>query len=372
VSCLRRSWLLDELSAVLDYTCRDPDRLLELLALPDDALMDALAGRRRAEIASRYERFDGEHLDRPEHVEPICRHDARYPRALRETTAPSALHVAGGADRLARLTSDPVVAILGTSRATDYGVEIAKGLARGLAASGVSVASTLADGIAVAAQAGALEAEGRTVVAMSGGADVCAPAKRRSLYERVKSSGCAIAEMPCGSRAGRWGSSAAERIAVLLADLTVVVEADDTSRELTGAHLACSTGRPVAAIPGRVTSAASRGTHALLIAGAQLVRGPADVLELLYEAAAGNRAPEHSEQAKLEPRLRSTLESVGAGSDTPGRLIGDGADAGDVLLALSELELMGLLTRGDGGRYVPREPLPTHSVRYRMQRQMEP
>jgi DNA processing protein len=356
---------------VLDCAGRDAGRLLELLALPDDALMDALAGRRRAELASHYERFCGEQLYRLEHVQAICRHDAGYPRALRETTAPSALHVAGGAERLAQLTSGPVVAMLGTSRATDYGVEISKGLARGLAASGVTVTSTLADGIAAAAQAGALEAEGGTVVAMSGGADVCRPAKRRSLYERVKSSGCAIAELPCGARAGRWGGLAAERIAVSLADLTVVVEADDTSRELAGANLAHSSGRPVAAIPGRVTSRASRGAHALLIAGAQLVRGPADVLELLYEAGAGGRAPAHSERVELEPRLRATLESVGAGSDTPGSLIGDGADAGDVLLALSELELMGLLTRGDGGRYVPREPLPTRSVRYRQRRQME-
>jgi hypothetical protein len=48
---------------------------------------------------------------------------------------------------------------------------------------------------------------------------------------------------------------------------------------------------------------------------------------------------------------------VGAGRDTPGRLAGAGVDPGEAMLALSELELMGLLGRGDGGRYVPRESL---------------
>jgi len=57
----------------------------------------------------------------------------------------------------------------------------------------------------------------------------------------------------------------------------------------------------------------------------------------------------------LEPRLQATLDLVGAGHDTPEKLIGEGGESGEMLLALSELELLGLLARGDGGRYVPRE-----------------
>jgi len=63
------------------------------------------------------------------------------------------------------------------------------------------------------------------------------------------------------------------------------------------------------------------------------------------------------EPAKLEPRLRSTLERVGAGRDTPGKLVCEREDPGETMQALAELELMGLLGRGDGGRYVPRESL---------------
>jgi hypothetical protein len=59
------------------------------------------------------------------------------------------------------------------------------------------------------------------------------------------------------------------------------------------------------------------------------------------------------QETELEPRLKAMLERVGAGQDTPAKLTANGEDADDLLLALSELELMGLLTRGDGGRYVP-------------------
>jgi hypothetical protein len=61
--------------------------------------------------------------------------------------------------------------------------------------------------------------------------------------------------------------------------------------------------------------------------------------------------------AGLDPLLRDVLERVGAGEDTPGRLLGAHTDADELLRTLGELELMGLLERGDGGRYVAADPL---------------
>jgi DNA processing protein len=264
------------------------------------------------------------------------------------------LNVAGGTRRLGDLMTAPTAAIVGSVRATDYGMEMAKSLARGLAASGVTIISELADGIAVAAQAGALEVAGGTVAVMPGGLDVACPAKRRSLYERVRHRGCAVAELPCGCTPRRWGQIAGERILARLARLTVVVEAHDTPGELAGARIAKALGSVVAAVPGRVTSPASGGPHTLLMGGAHLVRGPADALELLCGPDAPTPPPP-APQAELEPRLKAMFDRVGAGRDTPERLTNDGQDAGEVLLALSELELMGLLARGDGGRYVPRD-----------------
>jgi DNA processing protein len=363
IECLRRSWLLAVLGPALDYRCRGAGELVEVLALADAQLLRALGGRRTEELSERYARFSPELVPAAEGTSALCRHDRSFPDKLDGEAGPRMLHLAGTVERFAELTAAPVVAIAGCSRSTDYGMETAKSIARGLAASGVTVASALTDGIAVAAHAGALELGAPTVAVMGGGLDVACPARRRSLYARVRRLGSAAAEIPCGWPGRRWGQLASERILAGLAQLTVVVEAADGPRELAVARLALRHGRPVAAVPGRVTSPVSRGTHALLIGGAHLVRDASDVLDLLYHTGARDETPGSAgpysgrSQIKLGARLTATLERVGAGEDTPEQLTGASEDPEQVLLALSELELLGLLARGDGGRYVPRDPL---------------
>ncbi|MCW3018882.1 MAG: protecting protein DprA, partial [Solirubrobacterales bacterium] len=361
--CLRRSWLLSSLSGPIEYCARDRARLLELLALPDAQLLEALAGTHAAELRARYERFRADELPHDPQLRSICRHGRGYPRALDGPAAPPMLHVAGGTARLAKLTAAPMVSILGSRAASDYGIQMARGLARGLAASGVTVAASLTDGIAVAAHAGALDAGGGSVAVMGGGLGVSCPPRRRSLYDRVTRQGCAVSELPHDCAGRRWGQLASERILAELPRVAVVVEADAKPGELAPARNAQALGRTVAAVPGRVTSPLSRGTNALLIGGASLVRGPGDVLDLLCAAGATQpreriSAPGGATSRKdLRPGLRAVLERVGAGCDTPDELARAGVELSAALLALSELELTGLLVRGDGGRYLPRNPL---------------
>jgi DNA processing protein len=363
--CLRRSWLLGELSAMLDHNCRADGRLIDLLALEDGELLQALAGRRRSELSRRYAQFRASEVARLDGAEGLCCDDERYPPGLARPEAPRMLHLTGGVERLHELTAGPVVAILGSRPASDYGVEMAGSLARGLTASGVTVASDLADAIASAAQAGVLEADGASLVVLGDGLDIPIPARRRALLERLKLRGCAVSELSCGVRTRIWGAAAAKRTLAAMAGVTVLVEAEDSPRALLGARFAQALGGTVGVVPGRVTSPVSRGTHVLLREGAQLVRDAADVLDLLYVADGREptRPPLASPLAGLEPRLLRTLERVGAGLDTPGKLLGAGKDAGEVLQALGELESIGLLARGDGGRYVPRGPLPRRAVR---------
>ncbi|HTD08800.1 MAG TPA: DNA-processing protein DprA [Solirubrobacteraceae bacterium] len=361
--CLRRSWLLGQLSGPLDYCARDRTRLIDLLALADDELLQAVAGRRAGELADRYKRFQVDEHEQARHAR-ICRHRNGYPRGLCAAMAPPLLEVAGGVERLAKLAAAPVVAIVGSRAPSDYGMETARTLARGLTASGVTVSACLSDGIAVAAHAGALDTYGESIAVMGGGLDVSCPARRRSLYERVKSAGCAVSELQHDCSGRRWGQLAAERIVVGLAQLTVLVEADHTPGELAAAHITQTLGRPLGVIPGRVSSPLSAGPHALLRAGAELICGPSDVLELLHlpdDRPADARPPQQPMDATvtsgLPPELKETLARVGGGCDTPEKLMSLGRDPERVLLALSELELLGLIGRGDGGRYLPRQPL---------------
>jgi DNA processing protein len=367
--CLRRSWLLAELSPILDLNCRADGRLYELLALGDIELIQALGGRRRAELRRRYASFHEDRLPGVREVSELCMHDGRYPRELVSAGVCPMLHVAGGLEGLHELTGRPVVAIVGTRRPSDYGRAVAGDLARGLSASGVTVAALQQDGVAFAALTGAVGGGGGTLSVAGNGLDIATAAGRRSVGEQLRHGGCALSELPRGVSGRRWGVVSAERVLAALAAVTLVVEAHDRPRELAAARVARSLDRMLAAVPGRVTSSASSGCHALLRDGAQLVSGAGDVLELLYEA--DRPAPRQatgttgaSAAADLEPRLRAMLERVGAGADTPGRLAGEEEDLGEVLRALSELELLGLLSRGDGGRYVVRASVQGQVVRY--------
>ncbi len=371
------------LSVRLNCRSRDETRLLELLELEDDDLIDAVGGRRRREIRQAWKRFEPEAREHGQWIETMCRHSAGYPRALRnQAGGPHMLYVRGGAGRLANLTAKPAVAIVGGAKPTDYGMEMARSLARSLGASGVTIISTLAGGIAAAALAGAQEVDGPVLAVVTGGLDAGVPANRRTAIEKLVGHGCAISELACEEPKSRWAVTAGRRAVAGLAQLTIVVEAGDAPADTIAARIARQLGRTVAAMPGRVSSPASVGTNLMLREGAPLVRDGADALELLsglgVEARGGWRprsdgsgadctgriqpsgdkqCMEDSGAHELEPRLRAILERVGAGRDTPGKLTGPGDDAGEIMLALAELEVMGLLGRGDGGRYVPRESL---------------
>jgi DNA processing protein len=324
-----------------------------LLELPDRELIEAVGGRRRAELNAAWTAWDRARA-KDATSQSVCRHHPSYPERLREDPlAPRALQVRGGLERLTSMLEGKLVAIVGTRRASDYGVDTARELARGLTASGVVVAGELAEGIAAAALAGALDAGGPALAACTGGLGRCSPASCEPLHERVVASGCAISERPAEQRPRRWWQLGCARTLALLADLVIVVEAGERPSELACAQVASSRDRQVGAVPGRVSSPASRGTNSLLIAGAKLIRDTADALDALH-GVNGHALVEHRDEPPwLEPRLREVLERVGRGEDTVEKLVSHRHQAGAVVSALTELELDGRLRRGDGGRYLP-------------------
>jgi DNA processing protein len=375
--CLYRSWLVQCLGARFDVRRYDTQRLATLLALPGEELLAALGVENLAQLEARYGGFgaDSDQTDLTGRWPSltICRHDRSYRAALHSSApaeisawaAPAVLRAAGDLGRLRELAAAPAVAVVGSRRATDYGLEVAGSLARDLAHAGLTVLSGLADGIASAAHAGALEGGGTTVTVMPSGVDVCVPPAKRSLYEGILEHGCAISEMPFGAQARRWTYAARNRIIAGLARLLVVVEAEERPCDLMLARFARTLGRTVVAVPGRVTSAASQGTHALIASGAGIVRDAQDILDALYGVAtrhtfertsAANDAQASKEQSRI-------LTLVAGGADTPARLGAKGLGIERALVALSELELRGSLIRGDGGRYLPSTGRPKRGGR---------
>jgi DNA processing protein len=357
--CARRSWLLAKLGVRLDFRTRNIECFWSLLELSDQDLIEAIGGRRREELHAAYEAWEPAQISTQapgeESLESVCMHHPAYPAILRgDALAPRTLSMRGGTRRLKGMLDEKVVAIVGTRRATDYGMEIARELARGLAASGVTVASGLGEGIPSAVQTGTLEAPAKPLCVIAGSLTRCSPAWCAPLYRRIVGEGCAISELPgsASPRGRAWWQAASDRSLALLAQLTIVVEAGEHPRELACARVAWTRGRYVAAVPGRVSSPASKGTNALLMSGARLVRDTQDALDTLYGVGARIAGETKLGRPALEPRLASVLERVGRGEDTLGKLAARGGKTGGLALALTELELRGLLLRGDGGRYV--------------------
>lgn len=375
-ACARRSALLEMLSVRLDFRTRDLDRFWALLALGDEQLIGAIGGRRRGLLEEAHRAWMPDDTRTPADVQGVCRHQPAYPQALKSVPlAPRALYTWGEPGRLEALLGAKAVAVVGTRMASDYGSETARALARDLAASGICVVGALGEGIALAAHTGALEARGPTLGVVAGGVERCSPACCGAAYRGLRDWGCLVSELPCGARPSRWSQLARVRTVVLLADLVIVVEALEEPRELACAELARGLGTLLAAVPGRVCSALARGTNRLIREGAPLVRDAQDVLDLLYGAGERDAGASHADAGDasagaadaidagagasrgrplgVEPRLRATLERVGRGKDTLAKLSEDGVPFEEATLALAELELSGLLVRGDGGRYVP-------------------
>ena len=187
--CLRRTHLVALLAGRIERE-RHRRCLPELLALDDDALVAAVAGRDAPVVRRALGAFvpaTARGTCEAAGLIAVCVCDGSYPaRLLVAPDAPAVLHVAGDPTGLEALAGEmdtaPAVAIVGARRSTAYGDEVARALGRGLAAAGVPVVSGMAFGIDAAAQAGALEAGGPTIAVLAGGADVPYPPSKRGLY----------------------------------------------------------------------------------------------------------------------------------------------------------------------------------------------
>ena len=207
--------------------------------------------------------------------------DASWPTQVDDLGAqrPLGLWVLGGVDlRFAALRS---VAVVGARSATRYGESVAARLAEELAARGWTVVSGGAYGIDAAAHRGALAAGRATVSVLACGADRAYPSAHSVLLERIAEDGVIASESPPGAAPTRWRFLERNRLIAALAGATVVVEAAWRSGALSTARHAEGLGRPVGAVPGPVSSAASAGCHRILRSGAVCVTTAAEIVELL-------------------------------------------------------------------------------------------
>ncbi|MGP6171891.1 DNA-processing protein DprA [Microbacterium sp. A196] len=232
--------------------------------------------------------------------------DPEWPGALHDLGdhAPALLWVRG---EPALLSAASRVSIVGARAATAYGDSVSGELAGDLAATGSVVVSGGAYGIDGTAHRAALGVGGDTVAFLAGGVDRAYPAGHQQLFERIRSAGAVVSELPCGAAPTKWRFLARNRLIAALGDATVVVEAGWRSGSLNTAGHASSLGRPLGAVPGPVTSAASAGCHRLMREyDAQCVTNAAEVRELMGVEPAGTAGA----QSRTDPDQTRLLDAM--------------------------------------------------------------
>ncbi|MGB2705606.1 MAG: DNA-processing protein DprA [Candidatus Omnitrophota bacterium] len=211
-------------------------------------------------------------------VRKIKRENKEYPDILRHIyNAPEELFIDG---KILASDSD-AIAIVGTRRATPYGLEQCEKLSFDLAVRGITVVSGMALGIDSAAHRGAIKAGGRTIAVLGSGHNNIYPAENKKLYREIVKNGAVISEFPPDTLPFKANFPRRNRIISGISRGVIVVEAPGRSGALITADFALEQGREVFAMPGNISSAKSSGANRLIKEGAKLVENVEDILEEL-------------------------------------------------------------------------------------------
>jgi DNA processing protein len=176
-------------------------------------------------------------------------------------SAPVALWVRGNTEYL---KDEASIAIVGARAATGYGEHVTMEITSGLVERGYTIVSGAAYGIDGMAHRAALASSGRTVAYLAGGVDRFYPSGHDALLACIVENGAVASELPCGSAPTKWRFLMRNRLVAASTKATLVVEAGWRSGSLNIAGHAVALGRPLGAVPGPVTSAASAGCHRLI------------------------------------------------------------------------------------------------------------
>ena len=296
----------------------------------------------------------------------VLREDAQYPPLLRQIAhPPHLLYVYGETD----LTDRFPVAVVGTRRASAYGLTHTREIAAELAQTGVCVVSGLALGIDAAAHTGALDGGGRTVAVLGSALDKPYPQENEPLMRRIlESGGSVVSEYAPGTPPSRYSFLQRNRIIAGMCLGTLVTEGPRHSGALNTATRTLENGREVFALPGNVDSPGAQLPNMLISEGARLVTGAADILSTLViepkdapKAAQAAVAPMEAPAEKrphipggLDETQRAICAALLAGeADFDALCAVSGLESDELGALLIEMEMDGLVTPLAGTRYAP-------------------
>ena len=290
--------------------------------------------------------------------------DPRYPFALLEIDDPPLVLYAAGSERaLNCLDASRSIAIVGSRNPTPQGLENSRAFGKALAQEGLTVVSGMALGVDAAAHRGALESDEidlPTIAVVGTGLDRAYPAKHHHLAGAIAERGLVLSEYPLGTVPMPANFPRRNRLIAGLSRGTLVIEAALQSGSLITAQQALDQGKEVFAIPGSIHSTQSRGCHALIKQGAQLVESVQDIFDALGldPGAIPSGSPADANQPHMDI-LSDDGDTDSALADAlgydPATLeilqVRTGWDTGQLQARLMELELKGQVARLPGGLF---------------------
>lgn len=321
-----------------------------------------------------------------------------YPPLLRETADfPLVLYVWGD-EKL--LTSKMPIGVIGTRRPSGYGLDVAHTLTKELSKNGALVVSGGAQGIDFMAHTTAMDEGAKTVLIMGCGFMCDYLMENEEMRSRVTKNGALVSEFPPFTKATRVSFLQRNRITAGMCRGVLVIEAGEKSGTLSTARRSFLYNRDVFVVTGDAKGTSFLGAHELVRYGAKVIFSAQDILSLygyeiknrdsFYFGSLGkgifegiNDFSENKEKKKpqkaerkqkiientepkeaqlsfetfdvssLSENERAVLEAIKGGTDR----LDDIAQKlriqiRDVLIALTNLEMEGLIECGAGNEYI--------------------
>ncbi len=286
-------------------------------------------------------------------IEALFLTDPDYPSALKSIEEPPLiLYYRGSKEALDVL---PSLAVVGTRKASAYGVEMCAKLIKPLCERGVMIISGLAMGIDTVSHHTALENGAKTIAVLASGLESIYPPTNKPLAEKIIGNGALISEYDPGSKLERWNFPDRNRIISALSQAVFVVEGDRESGAMLTAGFAIRQGRPVLALPGNINIPNAEGPNLLIKQGAKLISRAEDLLQLLQLDAIKDEQIElfpslEPDEQELYDLFREAQQELSFDQ----LLLKTGKSFGKLSVLLLNLELKGVIAKNRGNSFILR------------------
>ncbi len=309
--------------------------------LPERTMKAVLAACSRQRVA------EAAHELEVKGISAVTRLDEAYPAALEVLEyPPPVLYVRGS---LAGLNK--TIGIVGTRHCTRKGAEAARRIAAEMGEAGYTVVSGMARGIDSAAHRGAMDAGTPTVAVLGCGADVIYPPENAEIYHATIQNGTVVSELPPGTQPLAGNFPVRNRIIAALSRGLLVVESALQGGTAISASMAVGMGKDIFAVPGAPCLENSALPNRLIQKGALPVTCASDILEYWGETRIGAE-PERETVVQLDFFQRQIYEKLRQGDMDMESLAEQVCAApGEMSVALTMMELSGLIKRVPGGKY---------------------